>query len=98
MLRVTTIHASSAAASAAYYTRCLADAPLRRAGRVGGSDDEGRVGLVGAGECAGEVGAQAPVEHRVLACGLDVSERSQQRTGAVGGRTAAETMGGGADL
>ena len=31
--------------------------PGRRAGRAGGSGDEGRVGFVGTGECAGEVGA-----------------------------------------
>jgi hypothetical protein len=43
------------------------EAPRRR------SDDEGRVGLVHAGEGAGEVGAQAAVEHGVLPGGLDVA-------------------------
>jgi hypothetical protein len=37
------------------------------------SDDEGRVGLVGPGHGAGEVGAQAATEHLVLSSGLDVA-------------------------
>ena len=62
------------------------------------SGDEGRVGLVGAGQGAGEVGAQAAAEHLVLSGGLDVAERPQQRAGAVGGRAAAEAVGGGAHV
>jgi acyl-coenzyme A synthetase/AMP-(fatty) acid ligase len=47
------------------------------------------MGLVGAGQGSGEVGAQAATEHHVLSGGLDVAQRAQQRAGAVGGCAAA---------
>jgi hypothetical protein len=48
--------------------------PRRRSGYFSRrSDDEGLVGLVGAGQGAGEVGAQAAAEHLVLSGGLDVA-------------------------
>jgi hypothetical protein len=67
-------------------------------GRVGGSDDEGRMSFVGTGEYAREVRAQTSVEHGVLAGRFDVSERAQERTRTVGAGAAAEAMDGGADV
>lgn len=63
-----------------------------------GSDDEGRMGLVGPSQCAGEVGAKAAVEHRVLAGCLDVAQRPKQRARTVCGRASGQAMRGGAHL
>jgi hypothetical protein len=56
------------------------------------------VSLVGAGKGARDVGAQSSVEHGVLSGGLDVAECAEQPACAVGGRAAAQAMGGGAHL
>ena len=62
MLRVTTLYASSAVATAAYYTRYLADAPGEEPGRWLGRQADG-LGLAGPGRgrrVAAPVGGSRP--------------------------------------
>ena len=76
MLRVTTLYASSAVATAAYYTRYLADAPGEEPGRWLGRQADG-LGLAGAVEADD---LQRLLEGRDPTSGLSLGRELQDRT------------------
>ena len=80
MLRVTTLYASSAVATAAYYTRYLADAPGEEPGRWLGRQAD-RLGLTGAVEADD---LQRLLEGRDPPTGLSLGRELADRTTADG--------------